>query len=156
MVATIAPVAVAVRVAVLLSPRLRPRLRPHHRRIMLVAFMRRQCRVITVYKRVVPMVSCTVTSFYTCDNHTHSYPSPPPPPPPPSLCPANAWTNCGNTSSDATTCGGGHTYYTCNPSAVAYHGDSKSCRRGGCSNTWSNCQRAPWCDAWPGNKCWAE
>ena len=100
--------------------------------------------------------NCTVTSFYACDNHTHSYPSPPPPPPPPSLCPANAWTNCGNTSSDATTCGGGHTYYTCNSSAVAYHGDSQSCRRGGCSNTWSNCQSAPWCDAWQGNKCWAK
>ncbi len=97
--------------------------------------------------------SCTVTSFYACDNHTHVYPSPPPTP---TLCPANGWTNCGNTESDATTCGGRHIYYTCNPDAVAYHGDSKSCRRAGCSNTWSKCQSAPWCDAWQGNRCWAE
>ena len=99
--------------------------------------------------------TCTVTSFYACDNHTHSYPSPPPPPPPTTLCPANGWTNCGSTKSHAKECGGGDTYYTCNPSALAYHGD-KSCRRAGCSNTWSNCQSAPWCDAWQGNKCWAE
>ena len=111
---------------------------------------------------------CTVTNFYACDSHTHSYPAPPPtpppppppepePPPPPSptLCPANAWTGCGSTTSHAKTCGGGHTYYTCNPSAVAYHAPSRTCRRSGCGNTWAQCQMAPSCNTWTGNKCWA-
>ena len=38
------------------------------------------------------------------------------------VCPANRWTGCGGTSSHATTCGRGHTYYTCNSNAVAAHG----------------------------------
>ena len=93
--------------------------------------------------------------YYECSPHTHNYPSAPSPPTPTTLCPANGWTNCGSTTSHAKECGRGDTYYTCNPSAVASHGD-KSCRRAGCSNNWSNCQSAPWCDAWQGNKCWAE
>jgi hypothetical protein len=38
---------------------------------------------------------------------------------------------------------------------VDYHAPSKTCRRSGCGNTWSKCQRAPWCNTWSGNKCWA-
>ena len=71
------------------------------------------------------------------------------------LCPAHSWTGCGSSTSHATTCGGGHTYYTCNTSAVARHGNSRMCRRSSCGNTWSGCQSAPWCNAWTGNKCWA-
>ena len=37
------------------------------------------------------------------------------------VCPANRWTNCGGTVSHATTCGRGHSYYTCNPNAVRAH-----------------------------------
>ncbi len=59
--------------------------------------------------------SCTVTSFYACDGHTHSYPVPT------VVCPAHSWTSCGGTVSHATTCGSGHTYYTCNPEAVSAH-----------------------------------
>ena len=54
------------------------------------------------------------------------------------LCPANAWTNCGNTTSDATTCIGGHTYYTCNRNAVDRH-QSRTCARPNCSSTFSKC-----------------
>ena len=59
--------------------------------------------------------SCTVTSFYACDNHSHVYPVPT------VVCPAHSWTSCGGTVSHATTCGSGHTYYTCNPEAVSAH-----------------------------------
>ena len=75
--------------------------------------------------------SCTVTSFYACDNHTHSYPSPPPT----TLCPANAWTNCGSTTSHAKECGVGHVYYTCNPEAVSAHESHTGCP----ANGWTNC-----------------
>ena len=100
---------------------------------------------------------CTVTNFYACDSHTHSYPTPPPtptptptpppeptptpPPPSPTLCPANAWTGCGSTTSHATTCGGGHTYYTCNPSAVSWHQTSRTCKRSSCGASYTNCTR---------------
>lgn len=84
--------------------------------------------------------SCTVSGFYACDGHSHVYPSPPDPPSP-TLCPANSWTGCGSTTSDATTCGSGHTYYTCNPSAVSWHTADRTCSRTGCNATYTDCSR---------------
>ena len=78
--------------------------------------------------------SCTVSGFYACDGHSHVYPSP-------TLCPANSWTGCGSTTSDATTCGSGHTYYTCNPSAVSWHTADRTCSRTGCNATYTDCSR---------------
>ncbi len=72
---------------------------------------------------------CTNTSgYYMCKPHTHEYPAPKKPDPPPkpkSACPADSWTNCGGTVSHAATCQAGHTYYTCNPSAVSAHSRHK-------------------------------
>ncbi len=148
--------------------------------------------------------SCTVTSFYACDNHSHVYPvrcanswtgsgacsygrvvsgsdayehrltcaaghtywscnpsalsyhsscqSPQPSTPAPStpapstpaptvVCPANSWTSCGGTVSHETTCGSGHTYYTCNPSAVSWHTADRTCSRTGCNATYTDCSR---------------
>lgn len=84
--------------------------------------------------------SCTVSGFYACDGHSHVYPSPPDPPSP-TLCPANSWTGCGSTTSEATTCGSGHTYYTCNPSAVSWHTADRTCSRTGCNATYTDCSR---------------
>ena len=82
-------------------------------------------------------------TYYTCNpaavkaHSGHKKPSPKPPPKPPTVkCPANSWTNCGGTSSHATTCGLGHTYYTCNPSAVSSHsGHSAGCP----ASQWTRC-----------------
>ncbi len=70
---------------------------------------------------------CTVSSFYACQSHTHQYPAPkkPDPPKPKVVCPADSWTKCGGTVSHAATCQAGHTYYTCNPSAVSAHSRHK-------------------------------
>ena len=80
--------------------------------------------------------SCTVSGFYACDGHSHVYPSPPT-----VVCPANRWTSCGGTVSHETTCGAGHTYYTCNPSAVSWHQTPRTCSRSGCNSTYTNCSR---------------
>lgn len=71
--------------------------------------------------------------YYTCNSGAVSYhsghttptptltPRPVPAPEPRVVCPANGWTNCQGAVSHAKTCGRGHTYYTCNPSAVDAH-----------------------------------
>ena len=93
--------------------------------------------------------SCTVTSFYACDSHTHSYPAPPPPPTT-VLC-GNSWTGAGacsygrvvNSSSTEhqATCSTHGTYWSCNPTAQAWHGDSHTCRRPGCGATYTKCTK---------------
>ena len=80
--------------------------------------------------------TCTAQNFYQCQHSSHTYPAPPPPPPTPTVvCPADSWTNCGGTSSHASTCTGSHTYYTCG-TATAWHQD-RTCTR--CSQTYQNC-----------------
>ncbi len=83
--------------------------------------------------------SCTVSGFYACDGHSHVYPSPPDPPT--IVCPAHSWTGCGGTFSHEKTCGSGHTYYTCNPSAVSWHTAERTCSRTGCNATYTDCSR---------------
>ena len=99
---------------------------------------------------------CTVTSFYACDSHTHSYPSSPPTPttptPPPSpttvACGAAGWTGCTVRSSDGNACrvdpcgsGCGNYYWSCNPSAVSWHKTSRTCKRAACGASYTNCTR---------------
>ena len=67
--------------------------------------------------------NCSSGGYYVCQSHSHSYPSPPAPA---VVCPANSWTGCRGTVSHATTCGRGHTYYTCNSSAVSSHSGHNS------------------------------
>ena len=69
------------------------------------------------------------------DDDTDDAPEAPPAPAPTIVCPANSWTNCGGTTSHASTCTGGHTYYTCG-TANAWHQD-RTCTR--CSQTYQNC-----------------
>ncbi len=64
-------------------------------------------------------VSCSYGSYYVCTPHTHSYPSR-------VVCPADSWTNCGGTVSHSTTCPAGHSYYSCNASAVSAHKGHKA------------------------------
>ena len=95
---------------------------------------------------------CTVTSFYACDGHTHTYPtvSPPPPPSTPTTvaCGGASYTGCLGASSRtehhvplcSNGCGNG--YWTC--SEYAYrHTDEKTCKRSGCSATLTECQNGP-------------
>ena len=81
--------------------------------------------------------TCIATNFYQCQHSSHTYPAPTPTPTPTPtvVCPANSWTNCGGTTSHASTCTGGHTYYTCG-TANAWHQD-RTCTR--CSQTYQNC-----------------
>ena len=79
------------------------------------------------------------------------------------LCGASSWTGCTIMSSGGTACyvlkcgqGCGNDYWTCSSSGVAYHAPTKECRRFGCDNSWSNCQKAaPNCNVASG-KCWAQ
>ena len=108
--------------------------------------------------------SCTVTSFYACDNHTHVYPAPPPPPPPPNLVEC-AHSNCSEMVSSRTShraqCGSGQHYYWpgCPNNTKWWHRDSthelKSCIRSGCSNTWRSCQshHHPYCSVLTKRRC---
>ncbi len=87
---------------------------------------------------------CIAQSFYYCQHSSHTYRTAPPPPPPPPkkpvVCPAHSWTNCGGTSSHATTCGADHTYYTCNPSAVTAHkGHQKNTPVVCPAHSWTGC-----------------
>ena len=104
------------------------------------------------------VISCLIYIAHKCDEHTfHDYdPGPGTNPPPEVLdntpdcdlctdgcssctpkvvCPADAWTNCGGTKSHATTCGAGHSYYTCNPDAVQAHDWHTGCP----ADDWTNC-----------------
>ena len=58
--------------------------------------------------------SCTVTSYYECQSHTHQYPSP------------------------TATCANGHTYDPTNPGAVNTH-ITRTCRYSECGQTWEKC-----------------
>ena len=84
------------------------------------------------------------------NGNTPSSPSQPSPPPPPKptpkpkpkkiVCPAHRWTNCGGTSSHATTCRAGHTYYSCNPEAVSAHKNHKPANPVKCpAHSWTSC-----------------
>ena len=106
--------------------------------------------------------SCTVSSFYACDGHTHSYPSPPPP----------TTVSCGRSACTETVssalehrvgpcsaCGG--TYWSCGPNAnwgQHYH-RHRTCRFLTCRQTWRLCvDEKPDCLARSrqGQKCWSE
>ena len=39
------------------------------------------------------------------------------------------------------TCGAGHTYWSCNRTAVAWHATSHTCTRSGCGQTYTNCSK---------------
>ena len=92
---------------------------------------------------------CIATNFYYCQHTRHTYPVPPPPkkpdppkPPPPKKCPAHRWTNCGSSTSHATTCRAGHTYYTCNPNAVKAHKWHVKAGVNCPAHAWTNCNGA--------------
>lgn len=96
--------------------------------------------------------SCSYGSYYACSPHTHAYPelpaNPPPPPTPTVLC-GNRWRGAGAcmygrvVSSSSTehqaTCSTHGTYWSCNPTAYARHGQTHTCRRPGCGATYTNC-----------------
>ena len=112
--------------------------------------------------------SCTVTNFYACDSHTHSYPSPPPTPPtpptttppptPPTTTPTTvacggaAWTGCSGASSrtehkvpSCSHCN--NSYWTCSQWAYR-HTTQKTCRRPGCGVTYYQCQNGTCTSTW--------
>ncbi|MYB92782.1 hypothetical protein F4054_13395 [Candidatus Poribacteria bacterium] len=84
--------------------------------------------------------SCTVTSFYACDSHTHSYPAPPPPPTT-VACGGASYTGCSGASSRTAhhvpSCsnGCGNGYWTCSSTAIYNHETQLTCRRCGTSFT---------------------
>ena len=96
--------------------------------------------------------SCSYGSYYACSPHTHAYPelpvNPPPPPTPTVLC-GNRWRGAGAcmygrvVSSSSTehqaTCSTHGTYWSCNPTAYAQHGQTRTCTRPGCGATYTNC-----------------
>ena len=88
---------------------------------------------------------CTVTNFYACDSHTHSYPAPPPPPTTVSCARAA----CGEQVSDrlkhrvdnCSNCNA--VYWTCYPDAIYDHETTFTCRRSGCGATFTRCSNTP-------------
>ena len=80
--------------------------------------------------------SCTVASFYACDNHSHVYPVP-------SIvaCGGASYTGCSGASSrtehhvSSCSSGCGNGYWTCSPTAVYDHETTFTCRRCGTSFT---------------------
>ena len=100
--------------------------------------------------------SCTVTSFYACDGHSHSYPTPT----------VSCWrSSCTASVSSAyehqvppcSACGS--SYWTCGTYASYSENQhrERTCRRSGCGNTWRRCQGAtPRCSVQPGQGCWAQ
>ena len=88
--------------------------------------------------------SCTVTNFYACQSHTHTYPKTP-------LLPLQTVRQrCLNTScskggyttgydTHRSRCRHWHTYWDCDPAAVEKH-KARTCVR--CSNTYRNCDGA--------------
>ncbi len=101
--------------------------------------------------------SCTVTSFYACQSHTHSYPEPPPPT---VRCGRSACTASVSSSTEhqSSPCAAGDTYYTCNPNVNVSQWENRhrvrTCRRSGCGNTWQLCQSStPSCSAKSGKRC---
>ncbi|RKU10368.1 hypothetical protein C6503_19855 [Candidatus Poribacteria bacterium] len=85
---------------------------------------------------------CTVTNFYACQSHTHSYPSPPASPPP---------------SGNTVPCAAGHPYNPNSNWAVSHH-RTRTCRFSTCGKSWQLCQGPkPDCSAAirQGEKCWA-
>ena len=87
--------------------------------------------------------SCTVTNFYACDGHSHSYPSPPPPPTT-VACGGASYTGCSGASSrkahhvpSCSHCSNG--YWTCGEYAYR-HTTENTCRRPGCGVTYYECQ----------------
>ncbi len=101
--------------------------------------------------------TCTVTSFYACQSHTHVYP---PPPPPTVRCGRSACTASVSSSTEhqSSPCAAGDTYYTCNPNVNVSQWENRhrvrTCRRSGCGNTWQLCQSStPSCSAKSGKRC---
>ena len=101
--------------------------------------------------------TCTVTSFYACQSHTHVYP---PPPPPTVRCGRSACTASVSSSTEhqSSPCAAGDTYYTCNPNVNVSQWQNRhrvrTCRRSGCGNTWQLCQSStPSCSAKSGKRC---
>ncbi|MDE0396861.1 MAG: hypothetical protein OXL96_03550 [Candidatus Poribacteria bacterium] len=88
---------------------------------------------------------CTVTNFYACASHTHSYPAPPPPPTTVSCARAA----CGEQVSDrlkhrvdnCSNCNA--VYWTCYPDAIYDHETTFTCRRSGCGATFTRCSNTP-------------
>ena len=101
--------------------------------------------------------TCTVTSFYACDSHTHSYPSPPPT----VSCGRSACTASVSSSTEhrvgpCSACGG--SYWSCGKYGSYWENQHRvrTCRRSGCGNTWQRCvSSTPDCSAKSDSRCWA-
>ncbi len=105
--------------------------------------------------------SCTVSSFYACQSHTHVYPAPP--------AISCGRSGCTQTVSSSTehqvTCSAGHQYWSCGQYANwhANHHRTRTCRYGQCRQSWQRCSRpssapTPMCNSpsRSGERCWAQ
>ena len=77
-------------------------------------------------------------------------PAPAPPAPPPTVLCGNRWTGAGacihnrvtsSVNAHRTTCSSGHTYWSCNRTAVQWHDTSYLCTRSGCNQTYTKCSK---------------
>jgi len=70
-------------------------------------------------------------------SHTHVYP-----PPPTVSCGRSACTASVSSSTEHyVTCDAGHSYWSCNPGAVAHHATPITCKRSECGATYTKCVR---------------
>ena len=92
--------------------------------------------------------NCTVTNFYACDSHTHSYPSPPEPAT--VTCPVRTCQARYDPKSSAAAqhthqtfpCGA-HSGWACSNPHIVEHSTPKTCKR--CGTTFYSCNRAGPC-----------
>ncbi len=86
--------------------------------------------------------SCTGTSFYACQSHTHQYPAPT------VACGARSWTNCtaqvnSNNEHHVTSCSNcSRPYWSCNlVHGAIKHEVTHTCSRSGCGQSFTECSR---------------
>ena len=92
---------------------------------------------------------CDVTGFYACQSHTHVYPAPT------ITCARDGCDDVVNHAyKHVTRCSScNNQYWTCG-SNTERHETPLSCRRSGCSNTFTRCSIPSSCPAAPNWKCW--
>ena len=88
---------------------------------------------------------CSCTNSGTCNG---TVAAPPPPEPEPTLVACERGRGCAVRSSDGRACyvdtsrsACGHTYWSCNASAVSWHVTPHPCTRSGCDASYTNCSR---------------
>lgn len=101
--------------------------------------------------------NCTVTNFYACDGHTHTYPEPTLVACGRRACTERVSERNKHRTDPCSACNG--SYWSCGPHADYHYNQhrERTCRRMGCGQQWRRCQGpTPSCSVAAGQGCWAQ